>query len=71
MNLELINKMNDLLIGQANKDGVELSEIFNSNEDLNNFLISKAIKYAMNHGKSLEEAYDFVLGDGAYKGIAS
>ena len=71
MNTELINKMRDLIISEANNQGVELSTIFKTNEELNNFLISKAIKYVMGHGKTIEEAYDFVLGDGAYKGIVN
>ena len=70
MNNELLNKMRDMLVDQANSEGVELSSIFKNNEDLNNWIISKAIQLVKAQGKTIEEAYDFVLGAGAYKGLA-
>lgn len=71
MNLELINKVKDMIIAQANKEGRLLSDDFKSEDEFKQFVISFAIRSCQETlGMGIEQAYDTVMGEGSYKRLA-
>ena len=66
MNKTFLNAIKNNIIAAANLKGVNLGDHFDSDDDFKQHVIAIAINYVMKRGKPIEEAYDFVMGDGAY-----
>jgi hypothetical protein len=68
--LELLNKVQSLLIEFANQEGISLQDEFASVEDFKKFVIGFTFKILTDKGVSTKDAYDMVAGDGAYDTLA-
>ncbi len=66
MNKSFLNAIKSNIVAAANIKGVNLGDHFDTDEDFKQHVIAVAISYVMKQGKPIEEAYDFVMGDGAY-----
>tara|TARA_R110002167_G_scaffold121011_2_gene299206 strand:- start:679 stop:918 length:240 start_codon:yes stop_codon:yes gene_type:complete len=66
MNKSFLNAIKSNLVAAANIKGVNLNEHFATDADFKQHVIAIAINYVMKQGKSTQEAYDFVMGDGSY-----
>jgi hypothetical protein len=68
--LELLNKVQAFLIDQANAKGINLAADFDGPEDFKKFVIGFAFKSLRDAGATVEEAYNAVMGDGAYSDLS-
>ena len=66
MNKSFLNAIKSNLVAAANLKGVNLGDHFATEDDFKQHVIAIAINYVMKQGKPIEEAYDFVMGEGAY-----
>ena len=70
MNHELLNTVKSKIIEIANAEGRILANEFGSQDQFKQFVISTTIKGLIDQGATLPQAYDLVLGEGAYKQLA-
>ena len=68
--LELLNKVQAFLVDQANAKGINLAADFATPEDFKQFVIGFAFKGLRDAGATVKEAYDAVMGDGAYSELS-
>jgi len=66
-NIELLNKVQDFLVAQANEKGINLAESFPTVQDFKDFVVGIAFKGLVDAGASVEQAFDATLGDGKYQ----
>ncbi len=66
MNKAFLNAIKGNIVAAANLKGVNLGDHFATDAEFKQHVIAIAIDYVMRKGKSTEEAYDFVMGEGAY-----
>ena len=71
MNIELLNNVQAFLIQQSNEAGINLASEFDSVEDFKRFVIGAAFKGLRDAGATVQDAYDAVIGEGAYDNLAS
>lgn len=70
MNLELLNAAKDMIVNQANKDGLSLADIFGTPEQFRQAVVSMLIVSIMDiMDVEVSAAYDLVLGEGSYQTI--
>lgn len=70
MNIELLNKVQRLLIDQASAAGINLADEFANADEFKKFVIGAAFKGLRDAGASTKDAYDAVMGAGAYDALA-
>tara|TARA_R110000803_G_scaffold32357_6_gene71395 strand:- start:3249 stop:3485 length:237 start_codon:yes stop_codon:yes gene_type:complete len=68
--MDLLNKVQALLIDHANANGLVLADEFGTRDNFAKFVISFTIKNLTECGMSLPQAFDTVMGDGAYRKLA-
>ena len=66
MNKTFLNAVKSNIVAAANLNNVNLGDHFATDDDFKQHVIAVAISYVMKQGKPIEEAYNFVMGDGAY-----
>ena len=66
MNKSFLNAVKNNIIAAANIKGVNVGDHFANDDEFKQHVIGIAISYVMKQGKPIEEAYDFVMGEGAY-----
>ncbi len=66
MNKSFLNAVKANIVAAANLKNVNLGDHFATDDDFKQHVIAVAISYVMKQGKPIEEAYDFVMGEGAY-----
>jgi len=72
MNTELLNKVKDGFIEFANKNGINLAEMFPTRDDFATYIVSLTMKTLIDEGGySVIEAFEMVHGEGAYSELAS
>lgn len=69
--LELLNKVQALLVEFANREGINLQAEFGTVEKFKTFVISLTIKKLTDMGVEVKDAYDMVLGEGQYDQLIS
>ena len=67
--LALLNKVQRLLIDQANASGTNLADEFETPQDFKDFVIAFTFKGLMEAGATTEEAFDAVCGEGECKAL--
>ncbi len=71
MNTKLLNTIKDELIRIANEKGIVLQDTFGTPEKFKQMIISLTIDSVMQARQiPLDQAYDIVMGDGAYQDMA-
>lgn len=71
MNSELLNAISKKIIEMANEGNILLSDHFESRDAFAQFVIGFTITSIVKHcGMSVREAYDIVMGEGAYKKLS-
>ena len=70
MNHELLNAVKNEIIAIANRECRCLADEFESQDHFKQFIISTCIKGLTDQGATLPQAYDLVLGEGAYQELA-
>tara|TARA_R110000824_G_scaffold172434_1_gene350331 strand:+ start:50668 stop:50922 length:255 start_codon:yes stop_codon:yes gene_type:complete len=71
MNKELLNAFQKIIIDGANENGILLQNEFETKEDFKTWMISFTIATVKKEaGLTIQEAYDFVLGDGSFRDLA-
>ena len=72
MNTKLLNAINTMLVDFANEKGIVLADEFGTRDNFAKFVISFTIKQLMQACKmDVTEAYDIVMGDGAFTKLAN
>lgn len=70
-NLNFLNAVRGLIVDHASAHGINLREQFGTREKFIGFVTACAIKAAQDiAGLSLRDAYDLVMGEGAYQQLA-
>ena len=70
-NITLLNKVKDMIIAKANKDGRSLKDDFGTKEKFKDFVIAFTIRSLVEViGMTTKEAFDTVMGDGEYQRLA-
>jgi hypothetical protein len=67
--LELLNEVQSMIIDQANKAGIKLSDSFATVEDFKQFVIAFAFRGMRDAGADVPTAFDSVLGHGEYDAL--
>ena len=72
LGLELINGVKQIIVDFANTEGIVLSELYKTREEFNTFIIGFTIRAVKEiAGFSTREAYDVVMGEGAFTQLAN
>jgi hypothetical protein len=69
-NLDLLNKVQQFIIDQANASGISLANEFASVQEFKNFVIGLAFKGLIDAGMEVKDAFNATLGDGSYDKLA-
>lgn len=69
--INLLNKVQSLLIGFANDNGISLHAEFGTIDAFKQFVIAFTFRSLIDLGIETSEAYDIVFGDGAYEKLAN
>ena len=71
-NLKLLNEVQSKIIEVANQNGTSLKAEFGTVEEFKKFVVSFTIRAFMEiGGLTVNQAYDVVMGDGAYNELAN
>lgn len=71
MNLELLNKIQVMLIEFANKNGISLQAEFGTVEKFKQFVMAFTVKAIVDIcGMAVNQAWDIVFGSGSYEQLA-
>ena len=70
MNIDLVNKIKSAYISFANENGIIISQAFKTPEELHQALIGFAINSLVRSGASVPQAFDKIMGEGAYARLA-
>ena len=70
LNTEVLNKVQRLLIDFANEKGISLHDSFKTVDEFKQFVIALCIKTLVDAGISVQNAMNFIMGDGTYEEIA-
>lgn len=68
--LDILNKIQRLLIDFANEQGIILQDEFGSVDKFKKFVIGFTIRSLTELGADIKDAFDFVMGDNAYQKMA-
>ena len=67
---QILNAFQKKIIDFSNEQGISLAAEFGTVDEFKKFVVSFCIHLVMETGKTVQEAYDIVLGDGAYEQMA-
>lgn len=67
MNTELLNKVKDLIIDTANKNGIILANEFKDRDEFAQFVIALSFKTLTDAGVATDKAYETIMGEGEYE----
>jgi hypothetical protein len=65
--LQLLNKVQEMLIDFANRKGINLADDFATVQEFKDFVIALTFKLLTENGVSTAAAFDMIAGDGAYE----
>ena len=69
-NLELLNKAQAFLVNLANEKGIDLRQHFQNAEKFRMFVIAICFRTLTENGVETSEAFDMLLGDGAFRKLS-
>jgi len=67
--LDLLNKVQQMIIDIANKDGTNLGDHFDSIDAFKEFVIAFTFKALTDNGVEVAKAYDMIFGEGKYEAL--
>lgn len=68
--MDILKKMQRLLVDFANKEGINLQDEFGTVEAFKKFVIALTFKALTDSGIETGEAYDMIFGNGQYEELA-
>lgn len=68
--LDLLNKVQRLMIDFANSEGINLQDEFKTVDQFKDFVIAFTFTSLRNMGIETDKAFDIVFGDGAFDKLA-
>lgn len=69
-NTKLLNAVQKQIIKFSNEQGITLASEFKSVDDFKRFVVSLSMQMLIDAGKTVQEAYDIVLGDGSWRQLS-
>ena len=69
--MNILNKVQSLMIEFANKNGTNLATEFGTIENFKRFVIGFTLKTLVDAGVETSKAYDMVFGQGSYEKLAN
>ena len=69
-NTKLMNMVQQHIIKFSNEQGISLAAEFKSVDEFKRFVVSFSMHLLIEAGKTVQEAYDIVMGDGSYKQLS-
>ena len=69
LNTDVLNKVQRLLIDFANEKGISLQDEFKTVDEFKKFVIAFCVKQLVDAGFTVQNAMNFILGDGTYEAI--
>ena len=68
--IEILNACQKFIVDHANTNGIVLADSFASVEEFKKFVFALTFKTLIDAGMATSEAYDLLMGDGAYEEMA-
>ena len=69
--IEILNACQKFIVNYANDNGIVLAVSFASVEDFKKFVFALTFKTLIDTGMATDEAYDMLMGNGAYEEMAA